>query len=539
MRVLVHSVLLSGIASVASAETRPFPLVQVALDSQGSIRLVVDAEALAELRGHEELVLTGVPLPDADPVDVSLERVRVLVPSGDVLVDGVATPSRADVTLWSGEIVGQPGSQAFFGFSPHGSRGWIHSEEGLVHLLAHPDVERGWEAAHASLVKEETLRAMGAEPQVACETEQLAGRGGALPSAPRTTPGVAEGTSLLPIYDGRIAVETDFQFFQLFNDLSAAQSYAFTLFGAVSARYREQVGVILTAPYFAFYTSNDDPWTEQDAPFGASCIDVLFEFQDAWNLGQAPVEANIYHMFSGAPLGCGVAYLDALCEDEFNFSVSGQMDGNTPFPVAQGPINWDFIVVAHELGHNFASPHTHDYEPPIDQCASGGGGCIPNGSLMSYCHLCPGGYNNMTTFFHPTVIDVMRTAVEESCLELFEGVLPEDLGNSLAGGSSDPRLQVFYDAGNMLHRTTQAPPGSAGVLVWSLDTSFTPFLGGTLVPEIDFLVGLGANGAGVSDLIVSPSGSFPSGINIIAQSWWIDGLGFSASNGVDTELILP
>ncbi|MEO0651488.1 MAG: hypothetical protein AAFZ65_12505, partial [Planctomycetota bacterium] len=43
------------------------------------------------------------------------------------------------------------------------------------------------------------------------------------------------------------------------------------------------------------------------------------------------------------------------------------------------------------------------------------------GTIMSYCHLCPGGMNNMTTFFHPTVIEVMSSRAEE-CLPLFLGV---------------------------------------------------------------------------------------------------------------------
>lgn len=40
----------------------------------------------------------------------------------------------------------------------------------------------------------------------------------------------------------------DWQFFQLFGDEDAARTYALELLGAVSDRYREQIGVILTIP---------------------------------------------------------------------------------------------------------------------------------------------------------------------------------------------------------------------------------------------------------------------------------------------------
>jgi hypothetical protein len=83
---------------------------------------------------------------------------------------------------------------------------------------------------------------------------------------------------------------------------------------------------------------------------------------------------------------------------------------------------WDFVVVAHELGHNFGSLHTQDYCPPLDRCyASLFQGCNPfsvcmRGTLMSYCHTCPGGLANTDLHFHPVNADIMRAKVNSSCL---------------------------------------------------------------------------------------------------------------------------
>ena len=61
--------------------------------------------------------------------------------------------------------------------------------------------------------------------------------------------------------------------------------------------------------------------------------------------------------------------------------------------------------LAVNLGHNFDAPHTHDMYPQIDNCA--GGDCVgaDNGTIMSYCHLCPGGMSNIVLNFHDRIID--------------------------------------------------------------------------------------------------------------------------------------
>jgi hypothetical protein len=75
----------------------------------------------------------------------------------------------------------------------------------------------------------------------------------------------------------------------------------------------------------------------------------------------------------------------------------------------------DAGLVAHELGHNFGSHHTHCYSPPIDECYAGEGGCYVGetscpgggpGTLMSYCHVKGCG---KTHDFHPRVISHLET----------------------------------------------------------------------------------------------------------------------------------
>jgi hypothetical protein len=155
---------------------------------------------------------------------------------------------------------------------------------------------------------------------------------------------------------------------------------------------------------------------------------MLNEFVAAWQ-GNIPNGGRIGHFVSGAGLGGGVAYLDVLCDNTFGFGVSGNMNGTISFPIVVGPNNWDFMVNAHEVGHNFNAIHTHDYCPPVDQCAPSGyfGSCqtqqvcTNQGTIMSYCHLCAGGTSNITTFFH-TQSAADMTAAAQACLPLFTGI---------------------------------------------------------------------------------------------------------------------
>ena len=82
------------------------------------------------------------------------------------------------------------------------------------------------------------------------------------------------------------------------------------------------------------------------------------------------------------------------------------------------PVTFDVRVIAHEIGHNAGSPHTHCYSPPVDQCFNAQSGCYSgtpscppggSGTLMSYCHFSPpngAGCGSNLIEFHPTVVSL-------------------------------------------------------------------------------------------------------------------------------------
>lgn len=235
-------------------------------------------------------------------------------------------------------------------------------------------------------------------------------------------------------YRARAAIETDYQFFQKFNNSTTATRYVGDLIGYASTKYVAEVNTRLEVAYLRLWTTASDPWNETTS----NCS--LYEFGNHWNTNMTGVSRTFAHMLSGRTTGGGVAWVGTLCSGPFNTMVSGctfgsgnlavggdygftgNISGN--FNVANPQVIWDIEATSHEIGHNFNSPHTHCYANvggnanPIDQCygSQTGTGCysgaasLPgpagqgSGTIMSYCHLLSPGMGNISLKFgnsHP------------------------------------------------------------------------------------------------------------------------------------------
>ncbi len=132
----------------------------------------------------------------------------------------------------------------------------------------------------------------------------------------------------------------------------------------------------------------------------------------------------------------GIAWINVLCapynaqDYSGRFSFCNIEDNYHPYPV----YSWTVMVVAHEMGHNFGSYHTHACHwptgfgiGPIDTCVVTAEnsnffyGCVPIypqngcvrpklGSIMSYCHFCEfsGGGINLAGGFTQMPGDTIR-----------------------------------------------------------------------------------------------------------------------------------
>jgi subtilisin-like proprotein convertase family protein len=290
-------------------------------------------------------------------------------------------------------------------------------------------------------------------------------------------------------YRVRVAYDTTTRFVNLFGTDQEATDYLADLTNFISALYIAELNTEIVISSTTL-RDVDEPWN----PDG----DLLAQFQNYWNDNPGLVDQNrtIAHIVDAGP-SQGVAYVGALCVDGFDYGVSQGL--GTEFDPNDDPQEWSFTVVAHELGHNFGSDHTHCYEPVIDECYNGeaADGCwagpasLPgplgqqSGTIMSYCHLLNGGLSNIATTLGrghgfgvqpERVPNTMRQHVLERglvnnprCPQLVTAgpttftVTP----SAGASGTIDPAIPVVVEQGN------------TAVFTVTPDNGFTATVGGT------------------------------------------------------------
>jgi hypothetical protein len=207
-----------------------------------------------------------------------------------------------------------------------------------------------------------------------------------------------------------IFVEGDPSYRALFDSPEDAADYAITLLAAVSGIYRRDLGAELRIPdgYLRIWETQP-PWGDPD-------LVLLTDYWDSPSNPLQDIERAVVHLLD-SQVGGGVAWLGGLCSNAYGYGRSS-VQGFFPIPLQHvHPDNGDPFVVAHELGHNFGSPHTFDYNPPIP-CDDGSG--PDQGTIMSYC------WTNLGMRFHARVQDFLRDCMSTvECLEVID-LMPGD-----------------------------------------------------------------------------------------------------------------
>ena len=379
--------------------------------------LAFESAARSVGRGGE-LVVDGLLLAgDAATSTLELERFEVWLPNAVVLVDGepVAPPR---TLYFRGSVAGYPGSTALVS---------VREQGGTMGMVFRPDGAwaigkgRGRGALRSAHARPEEYR-----KPFACGADQLAG-GPAPLAGEELAPVESAGTVFDQPYVAAIAVETDAEYYARFGSTSAALDYMGDLVGYADLVYSREIDTDMTIGFSRLWTggASSDPWTVTSGTSNA-----LYEFRDYWNLNMRQVQRTTAHMLSGKSLGGGVAWVGVLCNNysssgnSYDYGLSANISGSFNWDGDQShnpsSVVWDIMVVQHEIGHNFNSPHTHDYcgiggsSQPIDRCYQGCAGAaqgLPScssptpyfnggaGTIMSYCHLVSGGYNNQAMTF--------------------------------------------------------------------------------------------------------------------------------------------
>ena len=219
-----------------------------------------------------------------------------------------------------------------------------------------------------------------------------------------------------------VGLDIDNFTFNTFADCYAAIDWALGVLAGVDLVYRTELNDLITlqASYVNVWEV-PEPWASTVNDAGT----MLDQLRTTWNSTNAVLAAanwDVVHLMSKRnDTGTGgIAYLSVVCDPSFACGFSSAMDNQSNFPTIPPNFTWNLFVVAHELGHNFGSNHTHWCGWPggpdhpdevagssgtIHDCFESEDGCNEpvineQGTIMSYCHLQPAG---AILEFHPVV----------------------------------------------------------------------------------------------------------------------------------------
>lgn len=426
--------------------------------------LAVDRVALDELRAAESGSI-ALPLADGSSLELVLERRELFAPGARVLVTEASGERdlAPEIAVFRGRVPGDPRAWAVVTLTPEAVHASVFRDENRLLLMpASAPAAGGGPPLHA-LADESALETptkpwtCGVEGEMEAELE----RGGE-PRGP-ARPYSIELDTTRRVLTLAVDCDSDLVWAKFGGNLTAATTYVTTLLATASLVYERDLEVTLNVGYLNFW-STTDPYTQPDTE------GQLPEFRSWWNANRQGVPRALAHLLSGRNLGGGRAYLNVLCASLSNGSGYGVSAIDCAYSYPTNATTWDANVLTHELGHNFASWHTHScnwgalgYITPatatLDSCFATEGGCHPvtdrlppdKGTIMSYCHQLTGGVaNNLRMDFHPVCIERMRAAVE---------LAPCDFAPALA-----PPRNVSIATIPSGARIAWQPGGSPGVL---------------------------------------------------------------------------
>ena len=409
------TVLLSCAATVRGQETAPKarrPMIDVAatgvlqVSTEGFIeeRLVIPQAVSSQLKQiaiGESLRLAGWPVSPGYHRTIRVKRISVYAPGASIIEigkQGEHSVPRSIHRHFVGAVEGETDSRVLVILDPaNGLLTGLALSGGLSYDLAPVDGEN----PHRVRVVATRERVAESDPMWDCaEVNQTAVP---IPGGAVHTTAISKAGGPL---EAVLAIETDTELMsQKFGGSTlAATDYIADLIAAMNVMYSRDLNISLLQGTTYLRTASD-PYVVNSN--GAVSSAELSEFGSYWKSNYGSVDRALVAMLSGKSISnnsaSGRAWVGGLCSNNYGYSFSKVFKINY--------LSGDAKLVGHEIGHNFGSPHTHCYNPPIDTCYSGGGsGCYNGatscpggpGTVMSYCHLTGCG---STLDFHPTTIN--------------------------------------------------------------------------------------------------------------------------------------
>ena len=178
-----------------------------------------------------------------------------------------------------------------------------------------------------------------------CGADTSSGNGAAMFSKLMGEIGTAMAQGPGAISEIELSAIGDFEFTSAQGGDAAAAAAITTRLNNVDGIFSQQLGVQITVSVVETHSTAADPFTDQTDP--GLLLDELGLYRDSMATHR---NRGLTHLFTGRDLAgttVGIAYTNALCRTLIGVGLS---EGN-------GSAAFDSLVTAHEIGHNFGSPH--------------------------------------------------------------------------------------------------------------------------------------------------------------------------------------
>lgn len=331
--------------------------------------------------------------------------------------------------MYSGKIVGEDNSYISLVLSNGYLFGYIKQNDGTVHSIS---PSQSNDANLHILVPHITEKDLAPDesPIFDCQTEDYHG------DANEFTDMIKYSNETLQsnknkLLEANIICEGAYDFYRLLgSDVDKVTAYMYSVMAFTSKIYTEnlnikisvsEVHIRLDAPTDPYYNGTKNlseklmtmpsVWSKYSS---SRALVVLFA-----DLSNQPANTVI----AGISMG-GNPYQGSICSKSNGYCVLG-IKHDTKYNSFQ--YSWDVNVAAHEMGHNFSAPHTHNCYfspnmidtcvtrylpmPVYDACVTSGQPKPVPGTIMSYCHV-SNSTRTVELYFHPRQIPLLRTAAE-------------------------------------------------------------------------------------------------------------------------------
>ncbi len=420
------------------------------VEAPSVLTLALRDRACESLQSAGSLLLRAFPIPDGSKADLRLTEFNVFAPSAEFWSRNSAGDVRRPtprMSFYRGDIAGEPGSFVYMAVGNRDISGTITRDgveysfttmvdtaptigERLIHIYENSDEMKFYH----------------------CGVDDDAFIGDYLRDMPAQT---EMKTLALDTLVAKIAIEADHEAYQHFKTVDATETYINTLMGHVVAIYERDVAITMQISYMLTWETPD--------PYSAASDDAaLNTFTNYWSENMDHVDRTLAQLISRKPISGngvsqGLAWVNQLCSKKRGYAFTKLSANNSWISGHTG-------VWAHEIGHNFGSPHTHSclWNPPIDSCytaepAKGQAPCFSSGDIhliagggemMSYCHM-RFGSSAKQNIFRDRVGALVRSRAEAAlCMNVISTVRSLKLtapvgGEQVCGGSL---LEISWDA---------------------------------------------------------------------------------------------